>query len=657
VRHARTFLLAAAALCCGRPLAAQTVDGVLLEESTRAPVSRAMVSLLDSAGKPVATTQTRPDGKFTLRAQEQGTYRVRAERVGRVATVSTPIELGLGETKPFELLAKGEVVQLEGIVAQAGERACSVRPDAEARVATVWEEARKALTAAEWTRRYEPRVFTVRTYSREMDAASLTVKREQARTARMQQVTPFRSLPADRLAEQGYVQRDGREMVYYAPDAEVLLSEPFLDGHCFRLHRDAEKPGLLGLAFEPVRGRRLPDIQGVLWLDEKTAELKSLDFEYTRVQVPQQDVDRTRWGARGEVVRHAWGGRLEFDRQPDGVWFVRRFHIRMPVMGTAAPDAQNLRSQSAVGLVAVKEDGAEVTGLRTASQVVIAEQPAGGAAVSGVVYDSTRARGLAEATVFLVGTEHIAVTDSAGAFRLENVPDGRYAVSFSHPRADSLILVPTPVEVELKRGRVETVALSMGRPRQQVAAASAASDSAIRLRPLVATAAATQRRLNNAGFYDRQRVGTGAFLTGEQFKRRPGARVLDMLQGLRGIYARPTPQQRWGEGDWTFYQYRFGRRCVALLWVDGMQRPVKELERIDPDDVEAVEVYSGDEVPMRFAVANSEMGGQSMTDPERRNREDPAAGLQDVAVPNAVRNAGNGTVCGAVVVWLKTPIP
>jgi carboxypeptidase family protein len=466
-----------------------------------------------------------------------------------------------------------------------------------------------------------------------MDAGTLTIKREQSRTARMQQVTPFRSIPAGRLAEQGYVQREGREFVYYAPDAEVLLSEPFLDGHCFRLERSAEKPGLLGLAFEPVRGRRLPDIKGVLWLDEKTAELKSLDFEYTRVEV-RQDNDRTTWGARTETERLSWGGRLEFDRMPDGVWFVRRFHIRMPMTATAGPDAQNLRAQSAVGLVAVKEDGAEVTGLRTASQVVIAEQPAGGAAVSGVIYDSTRARPLADATVFLVGTEYIATTDAAGAFRLENVPDGRYAVSFSHPRADSLILVPTPVEVDLKRGEVDTVALSLGRPRQ-VVAASAAADSAIRLRPLVATAAAAQRRLTNAGFYDRQRVGSGAFLTGEQFRQRPGARVLDMLQGLRGTYARPSMDARLSSDQHVFYQYRSGRRCMALLWVDGVQRPVKDLERIRPDDVEAVEVYSGDEVPMRFAAANSELGG-------------PFA---------ATRNAGNTSVCGAVVVWLKTPIP
>jgi hypothetical protein len=619
-----TLLPLLALLLCAPALGAQTLNGVLRDEESRAPVARAMIVLLDAEGKALGQTQTRANGSFTLVAPGPGTYRVRAEHVGRAATLSEPVTLAAGEQKPFEMLARGQAVRLEGLVAQAGERQCRMRDDATGRVATVWEEARKALAAAEWTRRNEPRDFNVRRYSREMDAASLTVRKEQAQTGRTRQITPFRALSAEQLAEGGYVRKEGREFVYFAPDAEVLLSDPFLDTHCFTLQRDEQNPGLVGLAFEPGRGRRLPDVTGVLWLDEKTAELRHVDYEYTRVEVGEGN-DRRDWGARTQVERHKWGGRIEFDRMPDGVWFVRRWSIRMPVTGTMVPEGGNLRSQGNLGLVAVKEDGAEVMGLRTMQgQVVIADQPAGGAAVRGMVYDSTRARGLPQATVFLVGTEYVAQTDSTGAFRLQGVPDGRYAIAFSHPRADSLVYIPTPIEVDLARGREESVHLSLGRPGR-VAAAAESGDSAIALASVLASAVRSTR-LQMAGFYDRQRVGTGVFMNESVFMRRNGARVLDRIIGVRSTYARVVEEAATSAGPsvsgWVLYQYRAGRRCVAHLWIDGMRHEVKQLDRIKAEDVLAVEVYSGDEVPMRF--------------------------VQHTADP------GN-TVCGAVVVWLKTP--
>ena len=48
------------------------------------------------------------------------------------------------------------------------------------------------------------------------------------------------------------------ESIYWAPDAAVLLSDEFLDTHCFHVTRNERRaPGLIGLAFQPVRGRNL----------------------------------------------------------------------------------------------------------------------------------------------------------------------------------------------------------------------------------------------------------------------------------------------------------------------------------------------------------------------------------------------------------------
>lgn len=57
--------------------------------------------------------------------------------------------------------------------------------------------------------------------------------------------------------------------IYYGLEAHVLLSDPFLDTHCFRLKTDPDHPGLLGLAFEPTHRAR-PEVQGTLWFTVKT---------------------------------------------------------------------------------------------------------------------------------------------------------------------------------------------------------------------------------------------------------------------------------------------------------------------------------------------------------------------------------------------------
>jgi hypothetical protein len=58
------------------------------------------------------------------------------------------------------------------------------------------------------------------------------------------------------------------------------------------------------------------------------------------------------------------------------------------------------------------------------------------------------------------------------------------------------------------------------------------------------------------------------------------------------------------------------------LWIDGLQRDPEVLDDLEAEDVEAVEVYNGSEVPPRF-------------------------------VPLA--RASSGSTCGAVVLWLRAP--
>ena len=73
-----------------------------------------------------------------------------------------------------------------------------------------------------------------------------------------------------------------------------------------------------------------------------------------------------------------------------------------------------------------------------------ARKPSGGATISGVVHDSISGGPLAAATVQLVPRDDpaalaiTAVSDSAGRYRLDDVPLGNYRIGFFHPLLDSL---------------------------------------------------------------------------------------------------------------------------------------------------------------------------------------------------------------------------
>ena len=68
---------------------------------------------------------------------------------------------------------------------------------------------------------------------------------------------PFGAIDPDSLARAGYVFGDeAKGWIFYAPDETVLLSDQFATTHCFRLVREAARPGAIGVAFEPVPQRK-----------------------------------------------------------------------------------------------------------------------------------------------------------------------------------------------------------------------------------------------------------------------------------------------------------------------------------------------------------------------------------------------------------------
>lgn len=346
-------LLLLAAIVSTTPAAGQTVRGELVE-SGGGPVERVLVVLLDGAGRQQGAALTDSAGAFAIRAPGAGRYTLRAERIGYATTTSAPFALAAGETRTERLVAEGRGIVLRGIVAEAASRRCRVRPETGIVTATLWEEARKALNTAAYTQSQRLLHYEVVQWTRDLDASTGAVRAEKLDTLRSLARHPFTSLPPADLSANGYVREVSDGTVFYGPDVNVLLSAEFLNDHCLRLAEGAAGDTLVGLEFEPVRGRSLPDIRGVLWLSRATAELRRVDFAYTEMP--------------GAIRDSRLGGTVELERLASGPWIVRRWAIRMPqvevVRGFRESPNRGRRTYQMTDnarLSGIREDGGEVT--------------------------------------------------------------------------------------------------------------------------------------------------------------------------------------------------------------------------------------------------------------------------------------------------------
>ncbi len=419
------------------------MQGQLLDRETLQPVEGALAVLLGEGGTEHDGYLTNTSGRFILRAPGPGVYRVRTDRIGYETTTSDPFELTKDQLFGLRLETGQTAIELEELRVE-GEQKCVVRPEEGMDMARVWEEARKALTVQEWTDREGLFRFQVVNYVRDLDAAARVVEGETRRVTTGVSRSPIRSRPVEELMEKGFVQRlDDGGLEYWGPDASVLLSDEFLDTHCFQLTAGPDMPESVGLSFEPVRGSDHPDIKGTLWLDRSTAALQFLEYGYTWAPFPE---------AQG-VAR----GRVEFEEVPGGAWIVRRWWIRMPELAQDLTMAGGGRT--GVFVAGIREAGGEVAQISTLDRRQIAQAPRG--FVSGQVWDSTRSEPLQGARVFLSGTSYSAVTNSDGQFLLEEIPEGVFTAAFTHPRLDTLGVLAPGVDVEVVPGEIRDVVLGV----------------------------------------------------------------------------------------------------------------------------------------------------------------------------------------------------
>ena len=422
-------------LASGERVAAQVLRGMVTEKTTNAPLDGVVLAVLDARDSVVVQALSNDGGGYEIRIPTAGMYTLDVKRIGVKRVRLEPFGLGEGETKQLDIVL--EQVPAEAL-AITGRTSCVRNPQTNAKTAELWEDARAALTAAVITRSLTIGDDSVVTFVRHLDVTTWKVLSESRQKKSASIDHPWNSLPAEVLSVGGYVtvNQDGSTL-YNAPDVDVLLSDTFLADHCFKIEPGTlEHAGHIGLGFQPVKEHKKPDIKGVMWMDTRTKELRTVEFTYTWLPNDLRPVD--------------YGGAVSFFRLPGGRWIVRNWHIRMPEFGY--PVTGNMGRSPTPVVVQIREEGGAVPLTSLLNQA--------GNVRGIVVMDTVSNKPVVGITVALDGTSDSTRTAADGSFELPFIAPGSYTVVLRHPALDSLGIQHLARTVDVQAGKVSEIKIS-----------------------------------------------------------------------------------------------------------------------------------------------------------------------------------------------------
>lgn len=311
----------------GQAQVVRPINGTVVDADTGSPVHGAVVIAFDADDRQLRGTLTARDGTFELPVDPTRIARLFAERLGYAATTISAESLADRDASIVIPLAPSPVA-LTGIVA-SGRAVCETTdPTSGELTHALWTAARASLRAAFVSEEEGLVLFRIATWLREIERNG-TLLYERERAERVTVRHPFITREPEQLAAEGWVVFDGTEYIFFGPDARALLSDAFLDTHCFRpASSSPERQGLIGLTFEPLPHRTTPDIAGTFWMHPASGELRLVEYRY-------MDGDR--------VFRLGGEGEIHFRTLDSGAWVVERWAIRAPI---ASPGQRGERDRS-----------------------------------------------------------------------------------------------------------------------------------------------------------------------------------------------------------------------------------------------------------------------------------------------------------------------
>jgi hypothetical protein len=578
----RAFALSFVALLfltLSTPLAAQQLRGqvVLSDSSTR--VAGIVVVATDARGG-ITRTLSGLNGDFLLRLPQAGRFGIQALRIGYRPTVLPPVTVADGETSSVRIVLDDSPVSLAAVTVR-GNSVCRISLDSGQAVAKIWQEARTAIAATQLAASEEPLVARWLVFDSLGDRASKSMRSGRATQYEGATTSVFESVSADSLERFGYVTESSGRLSFYAPDANVLLSDSFAGDHCFHTEPPpTEHADWIGVAFQPANDRLgHTDIEGTLWLDRESAELRLLEFRYTRLPAGLGIVE-----SRGMV---------EFLRLSSGNWIINRWSIRIP---RVAKIEATKRVAALYAPTAIQLKGGAVTEVRQVGMVLFRARPPAGR-ILGVFDDATGEP--------IVGAD---VIDTDAETKLKTSVSG--AVQLSFLGVDSTVVQVRkigyiPKTFSVATGAADTVPVTVVlKPIAQTL-------------PTVVTTGAARATGAFADFELRRRAGLGHFITQEEIEKRLAFDLYGYLERVPGltynIAGAPNGQavrrilMHGGAGLGTGF-------CTPNFFLDGMYYPLDEGNEplfsltlfAQPAYLKGIEVYeSSGTIPAQFDRSSS----------------------------------------------------
>ncbi|MGH7618282.1 MAG: carboxypeptidase regulatory-like domain-containing protein [Gemmatimonadaceae bacterium] len=428
------WVLSALALAASRA-SAQDVRGVVRDSSTQQAIAGVVVMLQDASGRALGRGITNDRGQFRV-AMAQGAQQLRAVRIGFRPRVVPVVGGATIDVTLAPLPSLLEPIQVSDVTR------CSKRSDRAAALA-LWEQIRTGLLAAVVGREANPanmrRLQFDRLYDRSGKLHSQSVHIDSARTDRAFGA----ALPVTAFLRDGFKSDSAGLDVFYGPDADILLSDEFAAGYCFRIaDRDASRPGQIGLGFAPAeRKRERTDIEGTLWVDSIARRLVDIDYAYL--------------GLEPRIAAFHPGGRTSFRTMANGMVLLDRWTIRLVATSADSTTEFRNRNMERTPVLQAREVGGEIA---------FAEWPDGtqwSAALGMLRGHATRDGAPAPGvTVHLLETDYAATTDAAGDFQLRELLPGPYEVGVENAQLAAVgLLMPTGVQFTAARDSTQVVAV------------------------------------------------------------------------------------------------------------------------------------------------------------------------------------------------------
>lgn len=330
--------------------AGQTVVGNAREPDGQ-PVPFVAVLAVDSTGTVQVRRLSDERGRFVLQLGSAGRWTFRFERLG-FGTAERVLVVESGDSLEVDVEIEASPLLVEGVTAEVGPRCPTARPREE--TARLWMHMREVLEQldgpsspvdSEFTLRISRRDFWVRE-----GAENLASKEEEVR--QVIGSAPLYSAEPELLVEHGFMHGDGEELTFYAPDAKVLLSDTFLESHCFRVVRGSD--GATGLAFAPaIRHQDRVGVEGTLWVPSPRTDSARIDFRWNSYPWELWEVLGSWPSIETRVVdaEAEFGGAVTLRNIAGVGWIVSAWKMRWPVPHQLVTDQSYLEPGWYLGLI------------------------------------------------------------------------------------------------------------------------------------------------------------------------------------------------------------------------------------------------------------------------------------------------------------------